>query len=710
MRRLALGLGIAAALGLTAFLLVGLLGDPGGEGGEATAPDVVDARSGEDELARLKGTARAEAQTATSAAYVIEGRVVDADGEGVAGCRVGARCSSASRRDPRDPSTWTRAATSGWGLGATGGYMGIDDPLALCFVPTQHGTTDEGGDFEIPVHDAGSWSVRALVEAPLVGSSGSAYFGPTRTRAHVELRVVEGVPLEGRVVDGHGKGVTAVVRGGIRQGDRTRWTADPVETRASDGRFSYAALPQGDGLFSVTIPGRLRLGGLKVKLPHEGVWTIRLDQAGGTVAGHVTDGSSAGVVGATVVVQVGDGSTSTVGLARGTSDEEGAYRLEGLPTGALTRVLVGRDGCVPYDATPPLAPWSGARVEKGRVTTLDLTLYTGATITGTVRERGSGRPLADVEVFLLARRAGSRYPQAVPNTKTDASGQYVIRGAAPGLHVLMARSATHYLPALEAMSGGYVPLDPFGRSATAGPPPQLMVLVGKTDTSFERDLELAKGHRVRGKVVGPDDEAVAGAEVFAEQEGFGQVAWRWGVDWPAWGIPFAVTGRDGRFVADNLPPREALSLSASKPPWISTESVTVRVAAGEESEAVLIRLANSVTIEGRVLGPDGEGVDAWVNAMSLAGFGRGNAYANTDPDGTFALANLPSGRVRSMRSRRARRSAAWRSGFEPGCGCPAPSSISTGIRFRDSASRFGPWRAGPGATRRAQGRTSTGTS
>ena len=62
----------------------------------------------------------------------------------------------------------------------------------------------------------------------------------------------------------------------------------------------------------------------------------------------------------------------------------------------------------------------------------------------------------------------------------------------------------------------------------------------------------------------------------------------------------------------------------------------------------MIRLAPCIVVEGRVVGPDGEGVPAWVNAWSTAGGNAGTAYANTAPDGTFRLEDLPAGGVRLM--------------------------------------------------------------
>ena len=76
-------------------------------------------------------------------------------------------------------------------------------------------------------------------------------------------------------------------------------------------------------------------------------------------------------------------------------------------------------------------PWAGAVVKEGETTTIDVTLHPGATVQGVVREVGSGKALAGVEVFALRRTADPR-ESPVPNTRTDAAGRYVLAGHPAG--------------------------------------------------------------------------------------------------------------------------------------------------------------------------------------------------------------------------------------------------------------------------------------
>lgn len=262
MPKLTLALVVVAALGLTLFLVLGLIGGDGGSEGGSRALDEASVRAAADDDVHLKGTgAPADLVRARSADLRITGRVHDGDGKPLAACRVGVRRQERAFRDPRDPTTWSIRTNRSWDRTGGEGFEWIDHPLALCFVAERETTTGEDGHFEIAVDLHGRYDVRALVEAPRVGSTATTYVSNQGKRRQVLLTVLEGAPLEGRVIDGAGAGVAAVVRGTVDAEGKGTWIADPVETDASDGAFGWPALPPGEGTFTVAIPGRLLLRG-----------------------------------------------------------------------------------------------------------------------------------------------------------------------------------------------------------------------------------------------------------------------------------------------------------------------------------------------------------------------------------------------------------------------------------------------------------------
>src|SRR5207247_5449095 len=125
------------------------------------------------------------------------------------------------------------------------------------------------GAFVLEAGEAGNYEVAARPEPPRAGTRASASVTPAKPEATVQLVVLAGSRLVGRVVDPADQGLAAVVRGTRTQGsggDGTWVYTPPARTDASGG-FVFEAVPAGKGTLSVTLPGRMSLSGVEVTTP-----------------------------------------------------------------------------------------------------------------------------------------------------------------------------------------------------------------------------------------------------------------------------------------------------------------------------------------------------------------------------------------------------------------------------------------------------------
>jgi len=636
MRRLLPWLAIAGALAaVVVFALPLLTSAPESDvGGAAVEGDVTGEATRE---ASLVGRGAAEIEPVATG-ETIRGRVVDDEDRPLASVPVELRERARSGARER-----------------------LADRIAQVAGPGEKGrllaeaVSDAEGRFALPLPAGASRQlyVDARVEPPRCAVQADVYLrGLAVLQSEVLVRVLEGTRLEGEVVDAAGAGVAAFVEAYLYAAGIGRVAAGPVETSPPAGRFTLGALPAGEAYVAVTVPGRMRLRGLRVQMPHEGVLTIRLGGDTGRIAGTVRGGDEEPVANAQLLLGVGDeeGRYATV---LGTTGADGTYRIEGVPAGRLSYVQVLATGYPVLSERPPLARWSGAVVEDGKETRLDLVLERGCVVEGRVTDDATGAPLAGAKVYVaLATASGSR-EEALHDT-SDADGRFRIEGVPPGLHLLLAEHATHFVPGLLKPRTRQVRFERYSQEVAIAPP-ELQLLVMPSERVVRRDLALSRGGEVRGRVLGPDDEPVGGASVLALETPLQQTLWQLGYQPPFDATRTARTDAEGRFLLQGLAPGEGRVFVAVAPPLAGIPSEGVDVGPGVKTPELVLRLQPGATIVGRVVADGGEAAAAQVYFYGRSASGVPTQPTRTASDGSFRMEGVPPGTVQVSAS-------SWQSG------------------------------------------------
>src|SRR5207249_1876940 len=153
--------------------------------------------------------------------------------------------------------------------------------------------------------------------------------------------------------------------------------------------------------------------------------------SGGTISGTVLDPMGKPAEG--VIVLAGSLAAET--------DGSGTYRLRGIAPGIRTLEAFGKDDLAARN--------DAVRVRKGETAEVSLRLARSATVTGTVVDEKSRRPLPGVRVsasaagFSFSFRDGETISR---RARTDAKGKFRIAGLAARRYSIKA-SKTDYLPA-----------------------------------------------------------------------------------------------------------------------------------------------------------------------------------------------------------------------------------------------------------------------
>lgn len=309
------------------------------------------------------------------------------------------------------------------------------------------------------------------------------------------------------------------------------------------------------------------------------------------VSGRVvtSDGVPAGaaLVAVEQVAQSPDGSTRVV--ATTTADGQGVFRFE-LSAGPYV-LLATRDGLASdRTATLELAPG-------GALDELVLVLEPGASLELTVRDQSDGHSLSSCR----AQGAGSL------SGVCDHAGRIRLGPLAPGPL------------ALRVTAPGYAPAETSVLLARRG--------------RLTAELTLARGAIVKGRVVDPERQPVAGALVRSSHYALGGVT------------PPQVTdlsNADGVFVLDGVAPGR-VRLLASAPGWADASSAEFVLTGGDEKTGLLLELTTGGAVEGRVLDAGRRGMEgAHVEALRLVD----KVVAGTDvstSDGHFRLDGLQPG-------------------------------------------------------------------
>ncbi|HSQ64108.1 MAG TPA: carboxypeptidase regulatory-like domain-containing protein, partial [Polyangiaceae bacterium] len=286
------------------------------------------------------------------------------------------------------------------------------------------------GDGTFRASPATPGRVRVLVRHPeYVEAWSDVVTVPAGGEAHVEVVLRAGGSVEGRVLDPQGRPVVGArvellaVHGTLERSARS----------SSDGTFAFAAVPK-DVSLDVYADDEATAPALRTTLTvvdgERKEVTLTLPGARETVRYRVRDDRGYPVGAA----QVSLTSLDVVSPLRETSfsDANGEGQLAGA-RGLPSRLEVSAPGHAPKVLTLDAAPAD-----------LDVTLSPAASLSGTVRDRRGGDPVADAEVVLYGA-AGVRH------LRTDAAGAFSAADLAPGPSRVRV-SAKGYAPAERAIT------------------------------------------------------------------------------------------------------------------------------------------------------------------------------------------------------------------------------------------------------------------
>jgi large repetitive protein len=280
----------------------------------------------------------------------------------------------------------------------------------------------------------------------------------------------------------------------------------------------------------------------------------------------------------------------------------------------LTLATTNADGTFSIDHAPAggrrIVARAGNRIAARLVGTEKrflLRLASEATIAGSVRDLGSGMPIAGAQVTAAAPRFDG--PDAGAWTITDAKGNYVIAGLAGGEYELTAVHPGYATPRLIV-------------NAPAG-------------TAAKRALYTSALARIAGSVVSDGSRGIAGAAVSVRRVGGDMVMT------PAWirGPERVISGPAGRFLVRTAEDGSIL-LDARKAGLPAAHSGILRVAPGARTAGILITIPRGVALTGRVMTHDKKPVAG--AAIAAAEAGAGGAHdaediVRTKADGAFSM-------------------------------------------------------------------------
>jgi RNA polymerase sigma factor (sigma-70 family) len=286
-----------------------------------------------------------------------------------------------------------------------------------------------------------------------------------------------------------------------------------------------------------------------------------------------------------------------VDLVKTTTDDQGRYRLTGMPRGEGGKVMI-----VPPDDQPYVAAHAEVPDTPGfDPVTVDFELKRGVWIEGKITDKLTGKPLrGSVQYYAMAANPNLRDHPGFSGTDNHtvaakADGSYRVAGLpGPGL-LAVYYQRDNYLRAnvrddeFGAKEDTDHPLEtaPFILFFTSNYSAIARFDAAKGVDVVKRDITLDPGWMFTGKVLGPDGKPLTGVR------GFGLASWDWWLsdDEELSKGEFTVRGFDPQKPRDVLfMHREKGLVGATRPPTVKGQPVTVRM---EPGAAVAGRLVDA---------------------------------------------------------------------------------------------------------------------
>ncbi|WP_437648967.1 carboxypeptidase regulatory-like domain-containing protein [Sorangium sp. So ce362] len=369
-----------------------------------------------------------------------------------------------------------------------------------------------------------------------------------------------------------------------------------------------SAQTDGDGRFELRVPnGTYNLVGNKegygptITIAHSGDDLALVLPRSGIVKGHVYNERKEPITRFSVdVIALSPDSTAAPAplLSKRFEGPDGAFHIDQLPGWAvILRVTAS-------DYAPAFSSLVHTKADETR--DIELTLTSGCTLTGTVRDE-SGAPVAGVFLDAEARRFAGVASQGSMDAASEAQSD------------LDGRFRLEHVPAGEILVRGYA-----GGYATT----TASVQVSGCDDLAPIDLVMSTGGSIVGVVRGSDGKPAAGVRLMASHRSIGFVN--------------TVTDAEGRYRIEQLPP---VSVRLELIDTAQRTVVHVGVKDGETVEQNLALLAKgSGEIRGRITsgGKQLRGLQVQV-VCNQGDSGLDMRYLTTGGDGTYRATDLPDG-------------------------------------------------------------------
>jgi RNA polymerase sigma-70 factor (ECF subfamily) len=471
-------------------------------------------------------------------------------------------------------------------------------------------TTDDAGEFVIPLEAGRSYHLVVEAAGFTAGAASHCHAGE-----RVEITLAAGATLSGRVLrkgdDSPVAGATVELRYSRDLASKQTVDAVHVETDA-DGRYRFDALPSGQRLFGVFPVADAPSGWMEVTLApgrstEQDVWVESGHRLRGRVFDHDTRAPIADAL-------VGEGWMPRRSVR---TDARGEFELAGSLTGGFYQIAVRAKGYGRIDQQVQAPDAEAAGV-------VEVALIRGRTLRGRVIDR-NGAPVEDAYVTapaLAFEDFWSFQRHDWQATRTHADGTYELEDVRRDMHHLLFVKKAGY---------GAVSYEIDDREV-------------ERDVLALPDVVLHAGAIVRGVVVDEDGEPYAARVVYLKGRNRDASMWN---DRDRSQASIYLDDRSsrtddlGRFAFADVAVGD---YEVSAPLRNVEDSVRKRIAVDgpEPVTDVELVLPRGLSIAGRVVGPDGEGVHSWL-VFEAPEDPRGLVRQSTELDGTFEVRGLVAG-------------------------------------------------------------------